>query len=165
MEYMEYMEYFDTALICKNGHIINTSMQKYPADNQNFCSECVEKAISTCTKCGAKIKGDNFAEMYEFNEYIIPSYCHNCGESYPWIGIGINSIMELIELQGGFTEEEKELFSKELTEITSDTPRIAVGILRIKKLTTKVGPDIKNMLINVLGNIATEYAKKELGLK
>lgn len=78
-------DYYDTAQICLNGHMINDSYRSYPAHNKKFCDKCGKATITRCPSCGTDIKGD-----YHMDDVIggpttpVPMNCHNCGKAYPW---------------------------------------------------------------------------------
>ncbi|GAE48311.1 hypothetical protein JCM21738_5419 [Mesobacillus boroniphilus JCM 21738] len=57
------------------------------------------------------------------------------------------------------------MLTKSLYDISSDSPRTQVGVLRIKQVAAKVGPEIKGLMVNILGGLATEAAKQQLGIK
>ena len=48
---------YDSALICKNGHLINDNLHQYPDENSAFCDKCGAPTISTCPHCNHEIKG------------------------------------------------------------------------------------------------------------
>jgi len=69
-----------TARICKNGHVLTTSVEEEP-DASNYCKKCGGKAIDNCQNCGKRIPG---ILTFWANTFKRPEFCHNCGEPYPW---------------------------------------------------------------------------------
>jgi len=45
---MEEEEYYDTAQICLNGHMVNFYSDSQSDSNQNFCSDCGAPTIRQC---------------------------------------------------------------------------------------------------------------------
>ncbi len=158
--------YFDTALICLNGHIINDNFKRYPEFNTKHCQKCGSSTINSCQNCGIEIRG----------EYVVPgvisvgggmstppSFCHNCGKPYPWTEEKIKALNEAISLSQ-ISEQEKEDFSKNIPDIVAETPRTNVAALKIKMIGAKVGKEIWSAARDILVDIASETAKKTMGI-
>ena len=85
------MEWQDTMLVCKNGHVITDSLRASPSSARKHCDRCGAEAISTCQSCGASIPG-----MTHYQDVVAltglppaPKYCHNCGKPFPWTVTGV----------------------------------------------------------------------------
>lgn len=158
---------YDVAQICLNGHVINKYAKTMPQFNKKFCDKCGAKTITACQKCNAQIFG-----KYEVPEVIdltgarfpTPAYCPNCGTPYPWTEKGLEAARELTGELEGLTEGEKALLAKDLDDIIADTPRTPVAATRWKKALAKVGKETAHALREILIDIASETAKKQLGL-
>jgi hypothetical protein len=50
-------EGYDTALICLNGHDINSSFTRFPEFNAKHCKDCGKAGITECPSCDASIRG------------------------------------------------------------------------------------------------------------
>lgn len=74
---------WDTARICLNGHVLTAHLSKHP-DSGNFCAKCGAKAIDHCPNCNTPIHGLPF--NWNNPWFKPPTYCHECGEPYPWAG-------------------------------------------------------------------------------
>lgn len=157
------MGYYDTALICKNGHEINSMMKEFPEFNTKFCKKCGAEAINACEHCGAEIQG-SYSEGFSAN-YKIPNYCHACGKAYPWTEEKIKALEETVDLMDELTNEEKIEFKKSAKDISTENPRTNLGALKIKKISTKVGSDLWNGAKEIIIQIGTEAALKTMGLK
>lgn len=164
------MGWYDTALICENGHIINQEFDERPEDNNDFCSKCGARAISKCTSCNTSIKGYYHGEIIDalipepsrpMDD--IPAYCHNCGKPYPWTEKRIRAINELLEMSGLDADEIKD-FNVNLADIITDTPRTKVAALKIKKVGAKLGKEIWEVAKPILAAIGSAAAKQVLGL-
>ena len=156
--------YIDTALICENGHVINSSMRTYPVNNTEYCKECGAKTISECKYCGTEIQGNEFIPGMMSIGYEHPKFCHQCGKPYPWTELEIQSARELIELTG-LQAEEKEAFKDAIGNIITDTPKTKAATAKIKFYLGKVGDGLRNDIKDVIATIGTEVALEAMGLK
>jgi len=105
--------WYDTVQICLNGHIINRSTIAYPVHNQKYCDKCGALAVTNCQSCGTAIKGSYHVQgVFGINDYPSPSFCHNCGKSYPWTEAKIKAAQELAFELDNLTQEEKENLNK-----------------------------------------------------
>lgn len=158
------MGYYDVGLICLNGHVVNSSAKDHPEHNSNFCDECGSKTINACKYCDASIRGRYHAGgVFDLTGYNAPAYCHNCGKPYPWTEIKLNTIKEAIELSE-ISEQEKEEFNINLPDIISETPRTKIAALKIKTIGAKVSKEIWAVIKDIIVDIASETAKKAMGL-
>lgn len=158
------MNFQDVALICENGHVINSSSTEYPEDNSSFCRECGAKTIDKCPSCLASIKGNyHYDGVIGFDEFDAPSYCGDCGCSYPWTAEKLKAIQEVMSM-ANLTEEDEDDFNKNLVDIVSDTPRTNVAALKIKMIGSKVTSEIWEVAKGIIVEIASETAKKTMGL-
>src|SRR5688572_27431450 len=90
-------EGYDVAQICANGHLINSSSEDLPKHNQDFCSSCGAHAVTSCQKCNTPIRGYFWGGGFIGATYVIPRYCHSCGEPYPWTAARIEAAQELAQ--------------------------------------------------------------------
>lgn len=153
---------YDIALICKNGHKINSSSVDYPEFNSKFCKKCGAEAIDKCQYCGTPIRG-----LYSegFATYQVPSYCHECGKPYPWTEEKLKALEETIDLMDELNSTEKEEFRKSAVEISTDNPRTNLAALKIKRMGAKLGKEVWSSTKEILIQIASETALKSMGLK
>ena len=64
---------------------INSSARSMPQFNSKFCDKCGAESITKCPSCNSDIKGYYYSPgIVSLSEMAIPSFCHNCGKSYPW---------------------------------------------------------------------------------
>ncbi|MGL5651236.1 MAG: DUF2321 domain-containing protein [Paraclostridium sp.] len=154
------MDYQDTALICKNGHVINDSMNEYPNNNEKFCTRCGAEAIHKCDKCNDNIRGNyhydevvNFTSMEE-----PPAYCHNCGNAYEWTRLKMEALNELIELDEELDQEQKETLKQSGLEISTENPKNKVAVLKIKSVLSKTGSALKEEIKDAFAQVAAKTA-------
>ncbi|NOR46395.1 MAG: DUF2321 domain-containing protein [Candidatus Delongbacteria bacterium] len=78
-------DYYDVQQVCLNGHQINSSFQRYPKHNKDFCDECGEKTIHSCPNCNHPIKGYHRVDgVISFASTPVPKNCEKCGNPFPW---------------------------------------------------------------------------------
>ena len=51
------MSYYETAQICKNGHVITDAHNQQPDMAKPFCPECGLETMTKCEHCDAPIQG------------------------------------------------------------------------------------------------------------
>jgi len=160
------MGHYSPAQICEDGHIINSNMEEFPEKNQKYCDQCSQPTINSCPHCKTYIRGDYIEiGLVDFSEDKAPSFCHECGKPYPWIENSINAMIELMEYEGTFTDDDKEDMKKAIVDISNDSSRTELGVLKIKKAYKHISPEMKKIFTNIISTIVAEKAKQELGLK
>lgn len=157
------MGFYQTAQICNNGHVITSNISARE-ELSPFCPKCGTQTITKCPHCQAFIRGE-----YEVpgvfclrSTFITPSYCHACGNPYPWTEGVFNSISELLDLQDQLTMEEKEQFMSYLPIIFSETPQSEVTSLKLRILWNKLPSEIGALTKNILIEVISESIKKIL---
>jgi len=157
------MGWQDTAQICLNGHLINSTYQDSSHKNQKFCDRCGKETITECMNCGVDVKGRyHYDRVANFTGYEIPSYCHNCGSPYPWTAEKINAAKEYVDFMEELSDEEKQDLKKNIDDIISDTPRSKLASQKIKHHLPKVGKSLAIGFKDILVDVASETAKKIL---
>ncbi len=154
---------YDVAQVCLNGHVANSAYMASPQFRQEYCDQCGTRTITQCPSCEKDIQG-----LYHGHITLEPfqpqPFCKYCGQPFPWtearLAAGHAIAAELDEL----TPVERRQLSRSIDEIIRDTPETAAAALRIKKLIKKVGKAGGETLRKVIVQIATEAAKRELGL-
>lgn len=157
------MDRFDVAQICLNGHVITARAKTQPQLTRQFCDRCGAPTLTTCQNCDANIPGGYLRERIGV-PFSAPAFCSNCGVPYPWTEKGLGAARELVSELEGLTEDEKALLGKDLNDIVADTPRTTVAATRWKKALSKASKELAPALREILIEIASETAKKQLGL-
>jgi len=151
--------WYDTAQICTNGHVINEQLISSPHIKKKFCDKCGAPTITNCQYCRATIKG-----AYHFgpniSSWMRPSFCTNCGKPYPWTEAKLKAAQELVDELDKLTPEERELLKKSLDDIMLDTPQTIVAATKFKKIAAKAGEATVKELRKLVVDIASETAKK-----
>lgn len=175
-------DWYDTAQICTNGHVINWMSVSKPEYNRRFCDKCGAQAITNCQYCNAIIRGYYHKGRFTMEKYerrirealdaipdpmldynttlTLPSYCPDCGKPYPWTEAKLKAARELTDLLEELSSEEREALKKSFDDIVRDTPQTKVAATQFKRLIAKVGKIAAEQLRELVVDIASETAKK-----
>ena len=153
--------WYDTAQICTNGHVITSSLVTSPEIGQKFCKKCGAPTIINCQVCNVSIRGFHHLKgVIYFPDYELPSFCHECGKPYPWTEVKVKAARDLSDEMNDLSNEEREILKKSLDDIIRDTPETTVAATRFKKIISKVGKPAAGAIRDILVDIASEAAKK-----
>jgi len=93
-----------------------------------------------------------------------PAFCPECGKSFPWTERSVEAAKELADEIEEIDEAEREKAKASFIALASDTPQTTVAATRVKKLIAKAGPIIGSGIRDIVVSIATDAAKKTMGL-
>jgi hypothetical protein len=96
--------------------------------------------------------------------YLVPHYCYNCGKPYPWTQAKLEAAKEFAEELDGLSSKEKDVLKQSIEELARDTPKTKVAAVKVKKILAKARGAALSMLRDILVDIASETAKKAMGL-
>jgi len=153
--------WYGIALVCANGHVLADDLEQQTARKARFCPECGEGTTSECPECGAPIRG-----RYHERRLAVtpmrkpPAFCHECGEPYPWTQDKLRAAADLLSRMKRLSPEEREALAIDFREIMTDNPRTQVAALDIKSALGKAGKVIGPLLRDLVGEIATEAARR-----
>lgn len=151
------MGYYNYATICENGHVVSSMQRNY----QPHCEKCGAKTTSFCMNCNKPIHGRyEFEDAFEIGfEYEKPYYCWNCGKPYPWTEKILNNAVEILSLDDGLSEADKELIITAIPDLIAVTPDTAVAATKFRKIMEKAAEPVVNGLKQLLTGIVVEVAK------
>lgn len=158
--------WYDTAQICTNGHVINSQSVYLPEHNKKFCDKCGAPTITDCQNCNTPIKGlyhrSSDIRAYHPTDLALPSFCPHCGNPYPWTEARLKAARELADELDNLSLEEREILKKSLDDIMvmEDTPQTPVAATRFKKLVAKAGKSAAEAFRKLLVDVLSETAKK-----
>jgi hypothetical protein len=153
--------WYDTALICKNGHVITSVLESHPADNdEKFCNECGAETIRTCLHCSKSIRGYYHMEHAAGGGYSRPGFCIHCGEPFPWTEGALQAARALADESEGLNQDEKELLKNSIEDLVRDTPNTPVAATRFRRLMAKAGKGAAVAFERILIEFMSETAKK-----
>jgi len=160
-------DYYDTAQVCINGHIITDSVQISPQINQKFCDICGSPLITKCPHCKADLRGRKHIKdvtsmsggrVVYLNK--AEHFCYQCGKPYPWLESKLQDARELINDLEGISVEEKDVLTKSIDEIIKETPKTEIAAIKFKKILSKYSKPIVEAFRNILIDIVSETTKK-----
>lgn len=155
--------YYDTAQICLNGHVINYMAASYPLSNQKFCAVCGSRTITECPCCNSPIRGAfHVARVVRSHRYNKPSYCHNCGNPFPWSIASLEAAKELADELDELSKEEQQQLKDTFPDLTKNTPKTVVAETRFRKLMKKAGGEAYDGMKSILIDVLSEAAKKSV---
>jgi hypothetical protein len=153
------------AQICLNGHLVLGSVQEFPQFRKSFCEDCGAATIEQCQTCSWPIAGIGpQAWMGGGSPYKPPRYCGECGNPFPWTETALKAAKEYADDLDQLTLEERATLKATFDDLTIDTARTPVAANRFKKFLTKVGPVAASVLQRIVEAVATEAAKRSMGI-
>ena len=96
--------------------------------------------------------------------YEPPNYCEECGAMFPWTEMALSAAKEYTDDLNQLSTDEKLRLKGTFYELMKDTPRTAVAANRFKNFMKQLGPAAGSILQKLIETIATEAAKKSIGL-
>lgn len=156
--------YYDTALVCLNGHMVNDRAAGSPQHNEAFCERCGQATITNCPSCDTPMRG-----YYHSSVVVIggsgtpaPVHCYACGKPFPWTEAKLAAARELADEMDGLSDDEKEKLKANLADLVAETPRTEVAVVQTKKLLAKAGGEARRALVDVLRGVVREGIKTAL---
>ena len=113
---------------------------------------------SKCQHCEAAIESDEEQAPGR------PAYCSSCGKPFPWTETALTAAMEYTDELEELSTEDKAALKATFNDLTVDTPMTELAASRFKKFIREVGPAAGDVLIKIFVNVATEAAKKGMGI-
>ena len=160
------MGHYDVAQVCENGHVITAYFSSSPEHGKKFCDKCGAATLSQCPQCSTPIQGEYHGEVIFIGgpAFKAPRFCRNCGAAYPWTQSAMESLNSLTELADKLSAKERDQLRLAIDDLVRDTPRTQGAIATVKILAPKIGQEVWTGMKSILIEIATESAKKGLGL-
>ena len=145
------------AQICINGHV--RSSGGLQINSGEHCNKCGQVCIEDCLKCGEPIRGqvaDSFRVGYD-----VPSFCHACGNPYPWMEELLKTAKELLWHDEKLKLEDREKVWDCLRYVMSDPKADLVPAKKtlIGIYLAKAGDFTRESIENIIAKIAIESMK------
>lgn len=154
---------YDVAQICLNGHMVNSTWASSPEFSKDFCPKCGTRTITECQACKVRIQGHcHITGFISARPTSVRAYCHACGKPYPWTSARIEAARAIAQELDGLSDAERISLQASIDDLVADTPRTEVAVVRFKKLAAKAGKHGMDALKNVLVNVVSEAAKRQL---
>ena len=140
--------WYDVMQVCQNGHKITDPLKTEPQYGKQYCTNCGAPTTSTCEACKVEIQGWHHGS-FTTSGPDIPSFCHACGQPYPWTQSRLKAARELAEEVEGLSESERESLKASLDDLVRDTPRTGLAATRFKRLVAKSGKGAAALRANI----------------
>lgn len=150
----------DVAQVCRNGHLIVGSANRFPQFKKSFCQECGAATIDACQSCDWPIEGIGQEDwMSNMGPYRPPKYCGQCGNPFPWTETALLAAKEYTD-ELDLNPDEKAQLKRTLDDLTRDSDRTPLAVSRFKKFISKIGPQAGAVLQKIIENVLTETANR-----
>jgi len=160
----EGLEGYDTMQVCMNGHQITSYAATQPEVRQTYCSGCGAKTIDRCQNCSTPIRGyRHMPGVFLVASTPVPKHCINCGQPYPWQEAAIENLTDLLK-ESGLSDDQIAEAEKALPDVIQETPKTESASLKLGKVLRAMGKPAYDITIKVVSDLASETAKKTLGL-
>jgi hypothetical protein len=93
----------------------------------------------------------------------VPKYCSYCGAAFPWQQSAIDNLTGIFR-ESDLSPQDIAIAEAALPDILQDTPKTESASLRLKRIMGKLGKPLYDISIKVVTDIASETAKKTIGL-
>lgn len=123
---------------------------------QAFCTSCGAETINACQHC------KTFIDLGYPGQK--SAYCGGCGKPFPWTEKALSAAKEYTDELDELSTEEKTTLKAVFNDLTVDTPRTELAASRFKKFIRKIGPAAGDALTKIMVNVATEAAKRGMGI-
>jgi hypothetical protein len=155
--------WYDTAMICTSGHVVNGAALSYPQLSAPFCDRCGAPALGTCPSCLTPIRGEfHLSGTLAITPYCAPAYCPSCGCPYPWTLARLEAAQELADEMERLTPSERVLLKESIVTLAGDGPASAVAVVRLKRLLAKVGAGAAEAFKQILVDVVSEAVSKAI---
>ena len=157
------MAQYDTAQICRNGHLINSTIRLSPQRSKQFCDQCGIDTISNCDHCKAAIRGAFY--YFRLNQPMastttpIPAFCEKCGKPFPWTESRWEAALDLAD-QLALDIPERTLLEKSIEELIRDTPKAPAEAMRFKNIVERAAPWAMDAFNRILISVLSEPVKR-----
>jgi hypothetical protein len=159
------------AVYCQKGHYMGIQNPAQPAPRwvqsrmyqpattppppvPSFCTSCGAPRLDTCLHCNSLIELSHGR----------PAYCGGCGRPFPWTEAALAAAREYADELEQLTADERTTLKATFDDLVCDTDRTALAVSRFKRIVAKVEPIAGGMLKKIVETLATEAAKKALGM-
>ncbi len=160
------------AIFCLNGHYVGlltvarhvrewqATMTRRERDgakgHAQFCTTCGAANINACQHCQTPIEIRHSGDR--------PAYCGGCGKPFPWQESAIENLKAVLQ-ESNLSAQELQEAENALPDVLRETAKTESASLKLKRIMGKLGKPLYDVAIKVITDVASESAKKTLGLK
>ncbi len=158
------MSYYETAQICRNGHVITDAFNETPDLAKPFCPKCGLETLTKCEHCDAPIQGRIHVDSVITSKKMerSPAYCFNCGKPFPWTRSHIEAVHELLELDSSISSADRDTMRAVLPDLLAETPKTQVAVVKAKGIMGRMDEGVYGALKVIISGFASETVKKAL---
>ena len=156
--------YYDTAQVCRNGHVVTSMSVGFPEFNRSFCKDCGEPTLTACEHCQAPVPGfyhHTDACVITLETFLAPAFCAECGKPYPWTETRLEAARELayeLDLEPADAQKLRDT----VDDLVKEGPKTELAVQRAKRILAKASKGAGGMFVKVLTDMLSETAKKAL---
>jgi hypothetical protein len=153
----DHFGYYTTAAVCLNGHVAARDAETNRGRLSKFCSTCGAEIITTCSNCGATIRGHYVRPGVSGGGgfFRLASYCYECGKPYPWTAEKREAAKGLAEELEGVTAEDREKLKTAIDDLAAGGPRAEAGAARIERMLGNAGTAVDQALWKMTVDMAS----------
>jgi hypothetical protein len=133
-----------------------------PQYRQDFCATCGDATLMDCEHCHAPIKGA-FRNGWEDPREPVGSFCHACGNAYPWTDAALLTAKTLADELDTLSREERDLLKGSLDDLVRDAPATPLAAFRFKRIVAKAGQEAPGFFRELLVGITSDATMKLAG--
>ena len=152
---------YDTAQVCRNGHVRNPGIHNSPQSTERYCSDCGAATVTQCEHCHQSIRG-TLQGVVSFGLAEAPSFCHGCGRPYPWTEQALEAARTLISEEMQLEPADQASLVAAVDELVRDTPKTQVAAMTYRRLVKRAAAGTGEVLKEALKSIIAEGAKRAL---
>lgn len=155
---------YDQAIVCANGHIINSLVTARPEDNTRYCKECGEIGLTKCKSREKPLRRGYLGECGACSLSRAPNCCTECGKPHVWTRRKADAMRELLRELGEIPTDLTDKLDASIDDLLTETPRTPTATLLLKAAITMVTGAGRKALAKLSSDILHESAKKLIGL-
>jgi hypothetical protein len=157
------MGHYNTAQICRNGHVITANYDKHPEFRKAFCDKCGAATITHCEGCTKAIRGRYHSDIRNLlDNYSAPRFCPHCGKPYPWTASRLQAAKTLFEELEDLNVDDRRLLGQDLDDMVTDSPKTEVASSRFRRIMKKAGKESYDVVKRAVTDLVSEAVKKTL---
>jgi hypothetical protein len=155
--------FYDTAMVCLNGHVVNGSSQKYPQHNQRFCDKCGEQSISMCPSCQTPIQGEYYVPgVASLGMSAAPGFCKECGKPFPWTERKLAAAKEVADEFEELSPQDREKLKESLEDLVREGPKTEPAKLKFKNVMRKGGSGSLEIMKGIVTELVSETVRRSI---
>jgi hypothetical protein len=161
------MDHF-TGVACLNGHAVTGAAEAYPSRATPRCKTCGSTTLRACRECGVGLRGGQYSMRLDDRAepaWEVPNYCHSCGSAFPWTRIKRDAIEATISELQELDAAEREGLIALVPDTIAETPKTAVAVMRWQRALSKLSPQTRSLIGDVLKQAAASLVAAHLGLE